>query len=224
MTYPQSLATTCLLALALTVFACQAFAGELAFDLKGGVSVPIRTTPDGTYWQEAFQHKTRTLTGAWGAGLSYQATEAWSIQAHYLDLGFSSLKGFAVSDSAYDYKQHRCMASLAVCANPYYFKATDWLRGVDLTGTYTWRGTPLEPFVKGGVAVFKHHATFNSFSGSPDEFNGIVPELELGTGLRYRWMYLELDYFRAMQTPGQNLPISTQQVVGFVGVQIPMGG
>ena len=197
----------------------EAHAGEWSLDLKGGLAAPIITTADGTFVQTAFDHKTRHVTPTWAVGLSYQATPAWSLQAHWLDLGQSQIKGLAVADADYDHKHGRCTAN---CDKPYHFKATDTLRGVDLTATYTWIREGVRPFVKAGVAVLQHHAIFNSNNGYPDHFKGIVPELELGAGLAYQAVYVELDYFQGMNFGGQNLPISTQQVVGFVGVKIPL--
>lgn len=228
--YPYQVALSYILTaliVALIVLAAEctgtpAHASQWSLDLKGGLAVPIRTTPDGTYWQQAFEHKTRTVTTAWAAGLSYQVNPAWSLQAHYLDLGSSKIKGLAVADSDYGYKQHRCMASVATCSTPYYFKATDSLRGGDLTATYTWRGAGLEPFVKAGVAVLQHHAVFQNANGAADTFRGILPELEVGVGVKYQWAYLELDYFQGLNFGGQNLPISTQQVAMFAGVNIPL--
>lgn len=196
-----------------------AHASDWSLDMKGGLAVPFRTTPDGTFIQEAFEHKTRSLTKTFAVGLDYRMTPAWSIQAHYLDLGASQIKGFAVSDSSYDYKHHRCMQG---CATPYYFKASDTLRGGDLTVTYTWQRETIKPFVKGGVAILHHHATFDSINGAPDNFTGLVPEIEVGAGVSAGWAYLELDYFQGMNFGGQNLPISTQQVVTFAGVKIPL--
>lgn len=200
-----------------------AHAGQWAIDLKGGVSWPIRTTPDGTYWQQAYPHDTKPLTGAYGIGLSYQYTPTLSFQAHYLDLGTSRIKGYAITDEHYDFKAHRCKYGPAECTATYGYRATDSLRGGDLTATYTWEREGLQPFVKGGLALLYHQAIFRHQNGDEDRFNGWIPALELGAGLSYKLFYVELDYFQGMNFGGQNLPISTQQVVAFFGVQIPLG-
>ena len=195
-----------------------AHAGELSLDLKGGIAWPIRTTPDGTYWQQAYPHNTKPLTGAYGVGLSYQYTPTLSFQAHYLDLGTSRIKGRANSDENYDHKNGRCHTN---CTQTYAYRATDTLQGGDLTATYTWERDGVRPFIKGGVALLYHRAKFrNTDTGDEDRFNGWIPELELGAGLAYEWAYLELDYFQGMNFGGQNLPISTQQVALFAGVKV----
>jgi hypothetical protein len=187
--------------------------------MKGGLAVPIRTTPDGTFYQEALPHQTRLLTGAYAVGLEYAVTPTWAIQAHYLDLGSSRINGQAVPDTSYDQYQHRC---LAPCPPPYSFRATDRLQGVDATVSYTWQHENWQPFVKGGLAVLQHHAVFRNENGAADHFTGILPEIEVGIGLAYQWAYIELDYFRGVNFGGQNLPISTQQVVAFVGIKAPL--
>lgn len=197
-----------------------AHAGQLSLDVKGGVAFPIRTSPDGTYYQEAYPTNTRLITGSYGIGLNYQHTPTVSIQAHYLDLGSSRINGQAISDENYDHINHRCKSG--TCIPHYSFQATDKLRGGDLTVTYTWQWDGLQPFVKGGVAVLAHKAVFRNVDGSADTFDGILPELELGAGLAYQWAYVELDYFQGMNFGGQNLPISTQQIVAFAGVKIPL--
>lgn len=212
--YAASLLLTCALA-----WPVSGYAGSLSLDVKGGLAMPIRTTPDGTYWQEAFEHKTRPLTYSYAVGLSYQATPTLSYQAHWLDLGVSKIKGLAVADQDYDDKAHRCTAN---CQSPYYFKATDSLKGFDLTATYTWQREGLQPFVKGGMAILQHHAVFQNANGAADVFKGFLPELEAGAGLAYQWAYVELNYFQALNTGGQNLPISTQQIVGFAGLRVPL--
>lgn len=212
--YAVSLLLTCALA-----WPVAGYAGDWSLDLKGGLAMPMRTTPDGTYWQEAFEHKTRTVTYAYAVGLNYQYTPTLSFQAHWLDLGVSKIKGLAVADMDYDHLQHQCKAN---CTNPYYFKATDSLKGFDLTATYTWQRDRLKPFVKGGLAVLQHQATFRNENGAADHFTGILPELEVGAGVQYQWAYIELDYFQAVNVGGQNLPISTQQVVMFAGVKVPL--
>ena len=197
----------------------EAHAGEWSLDLKGGLAWPVRTTPDGTYWQQAYPHDTKPLTGTYGIGLSYQHTPALSFQAHWLDMGTSRIKGRANSDENYDYKNSRCVND---CTRTYGYRATDSLRGGDITATYTWERDGVRPFVKGGVALLYHRAIFRNENGAEDRFAGWLPELELGAGLSYKLAYLELDYFQGMNFGGQNLPISTQQVVGFVGVRIPL--
>ena len=103
----------------------------------------------------------------------------------------------------------------------YGFKATDSLKGVDVTATYTWARDGMKPFVKAGAAILQHYAVFRNENGAADKFTGILPELELGLGVAYRWASVEMDYFHAVNFGGQNLPISTQQVVVFAGVKIP---
>lgn len=197
-----------------------AHAGDWSLDLKGGLSIPIRTTPDGTYWQEAYDHNTKTFTGTYGVGLNYQHTPALSFQSHYLDLGTSRLKGIATSDENYDHINGRCFQN---CNVTYNYRATDSLKGGDLTATYTWQREGISPFVKGGLALLYHRAQFrNTDTGDVDRFNGWIPELELGAGLAYKWAYLELDYFQGMNFGGQNLPISTQQIALFAGVRLPL--
>jgi len=201
----------------------EAYAGQLSLDVKGGVAFPIRTTPDGTYLQEAYPTNTRLVTGAWAVGLNYQLSSrpALSFQAHVLSLGSSRINGQAISDENYDHINHRCKSG--TCQPHLIFQAKDSLKGGDLTATYTWQREGVRPFVKGGVAILAHHAVFrNVQDGSADRFDGIIPELELGAGLAYRFAYIELDYFQGMNFGGQNLPISTQQIVTFAGVKIPL--
>lgn len=65
--YPWLIAA--IIALILAARACQptpAHAGDWSLDLKGGLTFPIRTTPDGTYYQEPYPHQTKLLTGASG--------------------------------------------------------------------------------------------------------------------------------------------------------------
>lgn len=222
MTYPRAVLTAWLLAvlLACALAYDMAHAGQWAIDMKGGLAVPFRTTPDGTYYQEAFHHSTRTFTPAYAVGIAYQATPAWSVSAHWLDLGSSMLRGVAVADSNYDYKASKCIKD---CNLAYAYQATDSLKGVDLIATYTWTGASIQPYVQGGVAILRHSATFQNVQNMAiDRFTGIVPELELGAGLRYEWAYVELDWFQGLNFGGQNLPISTQQVAAFAGVQIPI--
>lgn len=225
MTYLRLLLTTWTLAILLACLLAydMAHAGSLSLDIKGGVAWPIRTTPDGTYWQQAYPHNTKPLTGAYGVGLNYQHTPTLSFQAHYLDLGTSRIKGHAITDDHYDYKAHRCKYGPAECTATYGYRATDSLRGGDLTATYTWERDGVRPFVKGGVALLYHRATFRNEWSGEDRFNGWIPELELGAGLSYEWAYLELDYFQGLNFGGQNMPISTQQVVMFAGVKLPVG-
>ena len=219
--YPWILAA--IVALLLAAKACEpqaALAGQVSLDLKGGVAVPIRTTPDGTYWQEALPHDTKLLTGAYGLGVNYQHTPTLSFQAHYLNLGSSRINGRAVSDENYDHKAHKCRVDCS-SVYQYNFQATDSLKGGDLTATYTWQGEGVRPFVKGGLALLYHQARFrNTDTGDIDRLNGWLPELELGAGLAYEWAYMELDYFQGMNFGGQNLPISTQQVALFAGVKV----
>ena len=219
--YPWILAA--IVALLLAAKACQpeaAIASQWSLDLKGGVSIPMRTTPDGTYWQQAYQHNTKPLTGAYGVGLNYQHTPTISFQAHWLDLGASRIKGRATSDEHYDQYQGKCVVN---CSFTYPYRATDRLQGGDLTATYTWERDGVRPFVKGGVALLYHRAKFrNTDTGDIDRFNGWIPELELGAGLAYRFAYVELDYFHGMNFGGQNLPISTQQVALFAGVKVAL--
>ena len=219
MTYPRAVIASWTLALLLACALAydMAHAGSLSLDVKGGIAFPIRTTPDGTYWQQALPHDTKLLTGAYGVGLSYQVNPSWSIQAHYLDLGKSKIKGRANSDENYDFRHHRCTQN---CSWSYGFKATDALQGGDLTATYTWPGEGMRPFVKGGFALLYHRAIFRNEWGDEDRLNGWLPELELGAGLAYKWAYIELDYFQGMNFGGQNLPISTQQVAVFAGVRL----
>ena len=217
-----SLTLAVLVMLAAECAPTSANAGDWSLDLKGGVAIPFRTTPDGTYWQEALPHNTKLATPAYAIGLSYQATPTLSIQAHYLNLGSSRINGRAISDENYDHKAHKCRVECS-SVYQYNFTATDSLNGGDLTATYTWQREGVQPFVKGGLALLYHEARFrNTDTGDIDRFNGWITELELGAGLAYRWAYLELDYFQGMNFGGQNLPISTQQVVGFVGVRIPL--
>lgn len=218
--YPWILAA--IVALLLAAKACQpevAHAGQWSLDIKGGLAWPVRTTPDGTYWQQAYPHNTKPLTGIYGVGLSYQHTPTLSFQAHWLDMGTSRIKGRANSDENYDYKNSRCVND---CTRTYGYRATDSLRGGDLTATYTWERDGVRPFVKGGVALLYHQATFRNENGGEDHFNGWIPELELGTGLAYQWTCVELDWFQGMNFGGQNLPISTQQIAVFAGIKIPL--
>ena len=218
MWYPWMLAA--LIAGGLVVSECTrqpAHAGEWSLDLKGGLALPFRTTPDGTYYQEPYPHNTKLITGAYGIGLRYQHTPTLSFQAHWLDLGKSRIKGRAISDENYDFRQHRCKSE---CVNTYGFRATDALQGIDLTATYTWMRDGVQPFLKGGAAIFRHRAIFRNEDGNEDRMNGLIPSLELGAGLAYEWAYLELDYFQGMNFGGQNLPISTQQVALFAGVKV----
>ena len=222
MTYPRTVIASWLLAILLACMLAYdlAHAGQLSLDLKGGVAVPMRTTPDGTYWQEALPHNTKLATPAYAIGLSYQATPTLSFQAHYLNLGSSRINGRAVSDENYDHKAHKCRVDCS-SVYQYNFQATDSLKGGDLTATYTWQGEGVRPFVKGGLALLYHQARFrNTDTGDIDRFNGWIPALELGAGLAYQWAYVELDYFRGMNFGGQNLPISTQQFALFAGVKI----
>lgn len=219
--YPWIIAA--LLGLLLAVRACEpqlAQAGEWSLDLKGGLTFPMRTTPDGTYYQDPYPHQTKLLTGAVGAGLSYQITPAWSVQAHYLNLGSSRIKGRANSDENYDFRHHRCTNN---CTWTYGFRATDSLEGGDLTATYRWHRDGLSPFVKGGLALLYHRAKFRNEWGDEDRFNGWIPSLEVGAGLQYKLVYVELDYFQGMNFGGQNLPISTQQIVTFAGIRYGWG-
>lgn len=220
MTYPRALAITWGLALLLALLLAYdvAHAGEVYLDIKGGLNAPIRTTPDGTFWQEAFEHKTRAVTPAYAVGLGYQYTPTVSFQAHWLDLGESQIKGLAVGDVDYDHKHHRCLSK---CDQAKHFRSTDTLRGVDFTVSYTWVRDGLRPFIKGGVAVLEHRSQYQNHVGGVDNFRGIAPELEFGGGIRYEWAYLEVDYFQGVNFGGQNLPISTQQVVMWAGVHIP---
>lgn len=222
MTYPRLVIATWFLALLLACALAydMAHAGEWAIDLKGGASFLDRTTPDGTYYQEGLPHSTSMFSGAWAVGLTYRATPNWSFSTHWLDLGTIAIRGQAVSDDEYDYKKHLCIKD---CHDTYTYRAKDSLRGVDATVEYRWATGTLQPFVKGGVAVLRHKAEFRNQWGQVENFNGIVPELELGAGLAYKWAYIELDYFRNINFGGQNLPISTQQVVLFAGIQIPVG-
>ena len=218
--YPWILAA--IVALLLAAKACQpqaAIAGQVSLDLKGGVVLPVRTTPDGTYWQQSYPHATKPLTGTYGIGLNYQhtPTSPWSYQIHWLDLGSSRIKGRATSDENYDHINHRCHTN---CTRTYAYRATDTMQGGDLTATYTWERKGVRPFVKGGLALLYHRAIFRNENGGEDRFNGWIPELELGAGLAYEWAYLELDYFQGMNFGGQNLPISTQQVAMFAGVKV----
>lgn len=190
---------------------------QLSLDLKGGVAFPFRTTQDGTYIQDPYPHNTKFLTGAYGAGLSYAFTPELSVQAHVLNLGSSRIQGRAVSDERYDFKHGRCTAK---CNDTYGFRATDSLKGGDLTVTYTWQRDGVQPFVKGGIAIFQHQAIFRNEDGTEDRFTGLLHELELGAGLAYQWAYVEMDYFQGMNFGGQNLPISTQQVAMFAGVKV----
>ena len=224
MTYLRLLLTTWTLAILLACLLAydMAHAGSLSLDIKGGVAWPIRTTPDGTYWQQAYPHDTKLLTGAYGVGLSYQHTPTLSFQAHWLDMGTSRIKGRANSDENYDHKNHRCHTN---CTWTYGYRATDRLQGGDLTATYTWERDGVRPFVKGGLALLYHRAIFRNENGGEDRFNGWIPELELGAGLAYRAFYLELDYFHGMNIRGlpfggQNLPISTEQIALFAGINI----
>src|SRR3990167_10003695 len=100
MTYPRAVLLSWLLALLLALGLAydMAHAGQLSLDLKGGLVLPIRTTPDGTYWQDVNPHNTRLLTGAWAVGLNYQHTPALSFQTHWLDLGSRRINGTAISD------------------------------------------------------------------------------------------------------------------------------
>lgn len=187
-----------------------ASAGELSLDIKGGLGVPFRTTPDGTYWQKAYPHDTKEFGGAFGVGIDYKPSNSpWSFQSHYLNLASSRIKGRANSDENYDHKQGRCTNN---CTWTYGFRATDSLRGGDLTTTYTWQKDSVSPYVKGGLALMYHKATFRNENGNEDHFNGWIPMIELGAGLSYKWLYTELDYFQGMNFGGQNLPISTQQL------------
>ena len=197
-----------------------AHAGDWSLDLKGGIGVPMTTSPNGTYYQNIYPKDTKELTGMYGVGLNYQHTTTLSFQAHWLDLGTSRIKGRANSDENFDHKNNRCTNN---CSWTYGYRATDTLQGGDLTATYTLERDGVRPFVKGGFALLYHRAKFrNTDTGDEDRFNGWIPELELGAGLAYQWAYLELDYFQGMNFGGQNLPISTQQVVGFAGVRIPL--
>lgn len=221
MSYPRAVLLTWTLAALLACLLVYdiAHAGNWSLDLKGGVAMPFRTTPDGTYWQRAYPHNTKPLTGAYGIGLSYQHTPTLSFQAHWLDLGSSRIKGRATSDEHYDQYQSRCVVK---CTQTYAYRATDRLQGGDLTATYTWEREGIRPFVKGGVALLYHRAIFRHENGNEDRFNGWIPELELGAGLAYEWAYMELDYFQGMNFGGQNLPISTQQVALFAGVKVEL--
>lgn len=194
------------------------WAGSWSLDLKGGLTMPIRTTPDGTFWQQGYPHDTRLVTGAYGVGLDYTITPAVSVQGHLLDLGSSRLSGQATSDENYDLATHTCVKK---CDFTYRYRATDSLRGGDLTVSYTWGRDGLRPFVKGGAALLYHRARFRNEFGDEDRFHGWVPEVEVGAGLSYHWVYVEVDYFHGLNFGGRNLPISDRQLVGFVGVRIP---
>ena len=207
-----------------------AHAGQFYLDAGIGATHFTCTicSDDGTWVQTGLPNSMTMNSLSWKLGLGYRVNERWSVGLSYLNMGTAKIRqDYTVSDQQYNPKQHTC---LAPCTNVGPFHTHDLMEGVELTASYHWRQWPIQPYLKVGAAGLYHRLTvqyngmtFYGQDGKP--FNGWIYSSVIGGGLEYGWLYVDATYYRGLGGAtdwSAGLPISKEQVVGFVGIRIPL--
>lgn len=228
MTYTQALATSWLLALALSIFACQAWAGTLYLD--GGIGMThfacTICSDDGTWVQTGLPHSMTMNSLAYRTGLDYRFdNRRWGIEAHYLNMGVSKIRqDYTVSDAQYDPKHHQC---LAPCNNLGTFHTHDLMEGIELSFSHHWQFKMIEPFLRLGAAGMYHRLTAQQTPGITTTMHGWVPMTLIGAGLctDTGLLCLETTYYRGVGGStdwSAGLPLSKEALVSLASVKIAL--
>lgn len=214
--------------LALGLIVCgTGHAGEVYLSGSMGVTSFIRTIDDGTWIQQGLEHNFHSQNFGWRSGVGYRIDPAWSVQAHYVNLGTVRLETLAVSDDRYDPGTHRCLSH---CDKAIPFHTHDLMEGVELSVSRHWQIGPVEPFVRAGGAAMYHRLTAQ-FGGvtllgqDGKAFNGWIPTALIGGGLCYRWLCGETTYYYGFGGGtdwSAGLPISKQSVQTLLTLNVPL--
>lgn len=202
-------------------------AGEFYLSGSGGVTSFIRTVEDGTWVQEGLPHHFHSQNLGWRTGAGYRINPAWSVQAHYVNLGTVRLETLAVDDRHYDAKAHRCLSH---CDHAIPFHTHDLMEGVELSLSRHWQIGAVEPFLRAGGAAMYHRLTAQ-FAGvtlygqDGKAFKGWIPTVLVGGGLCHRWVCGETTYYYGFGGGtdwSAGLPISKQAVQTLLTVNVPL--
>lgn len=202
-------------------------AGEFYLSGSMGVTSFIRTVDDGTWIQRGLTHNFHSQNVGWRTGAGYRINPAWSVQAHYINLGTVRIETMAVGDESYDPKANRCLSH---CDKAIPFHTHDLMEGAEISVSRHWQVGPIDPFLRAGGAAIYHRLTAQygnvSMVGYDGKaFNGWIPTALVGGGLCYRWVCGETTYYYGFGGGtdwSAGLPISKQSVQTLLTVNIPL--
>ena len=228
MSYPRVVIINWLaLLLAVLLTTCEAHAGELYLTLGGGFTAFVPTTMDGDFVQRGLPHNYKWAAPAFKAGLGWNFTDRWAVEARYVNLGSNGYDTNFVSDLSYNPKTHQCTAS---CNTPGYLRARDYMQGFDLTVLHTFTSYEYRPYVRLGAALMLHRLDVNIWNhpinAAPDSqqfirADGRMPMLVTGVGVKRGHFTLESTLYYGLGGPNCltycGFPQSTQFVTTMVG-------
>lgn len=183
------------------------------------------TTPDGTWYQQAFPHEFDNLSLGYKAG-AHVNVNGWLIGANYVSLGTAGVKALATeSDHDYDLATHTCTAN---CDTPNSFDVTTKAKGWETYVGYKW-DYPLAPFLTVGLARFNQStkAVVTAHNES-DPFITINTEghywaIRSGAGLCYKWVCADTTYYKGVTgQDGARFPIAQDAFLSTLTLSIPL--
>ena len=233
MTYPQAIATTWTLAVALGSLAfCEAMPAHAQsgpfLDLAGGASQFLITATDGDYLQRGLPHDIDTRSLAYRVGVGYAFNDRWAARVSGFSLGNITQSARFVADADYNPKTGQCTAN---CANAAPYRMTDAYRGVELVVSRSFRLSEAWTVQASlGGAYLDHRFTINKNAGTNDESHrnrGQFVATVVGAGVGYRWLFTEISYYHGLGGSNgflgqdQAWPLSKEIIVAWVGVKVP---
>jgi len=194
---------------------------ETYFNVGTGLTQFQRTTPDGTWYQEALPHNFDLIDIAFRSNLEYEFAEHWSVSGGYVNLGTSRVRADAVADKDYDIATHTCLAN---CNHPKDFNVKDNLSGPELFVTYKFLTGPVQPYVTAGGSYMFHSlkGTANTFKFETD---GNIVMGRVGGGVCYGYLCGDVTYYHGMTGQDEaKFPISQRAITSMVFLSLPLTG
>lgn len=201
---------------------------EAYLDVAGGMTQFLVTANPGDYIQEDQPHSLDLRSLAYRVELGWRFNERWSVQGGYVNLGTINQTAKFVRDEDFDFQAGRCQSN---CDTAIPYRMTDAYHGGELTVIRTFNFDTYNFFLKGGGALLLHRFTINREDGAADGFHqlyGQFPAVVMGAGGGYGPFYVELDYYHGLGGSNgflghaYNWPLSTDMLVGWFGVKIPL--
>lgn len=199
-----------ILIVVLFILLCSTPSFAMEFFIEGGIGQAQfqRTTPDGIWWQQPFNHSFNLTSLAYKTGGGIQLDEHWSIVGSYVSMGTIKAVFDYISDD--DYASH----NLGVPQR--HGAVYDTYKGLQVLVAYQWTNYHVQPKLFGGMAYMSHKILTKEGNNL---FEGDIPMLVIGSGVCYTWVCGEVTYYRGVSAP--MYPISTQVIVPMVTIKIP---